>query len=58
VNWLPKLHNGCHLRRATTPPATRYSQSVDWLAIIRDLGWACAIALLIAVASNYVAALL
>jgi hypothetical protein len=31
---------------------------MDWLAIIRDLGWACAIALLIAIASNYVAALL
>jgi hypothetical protein len=39
-------------------PATRYSQNVDWLAIIRDLGWACAIALLIAIAGNYVAALL
>jgi hypothetical protein len=34
------------------------SQSMDWLAIIRDLGWACAIALLIAIAVNYVAALL
>jgi hypothetical protein len=47
-----------HLRRATTRPATRYSQSMDCLAIIRDLGWAVAIALLIAIAGNYVAALL
>jgi hypothetical protein len=39
-------------------PATRYSQSMDWFAIIRDLGWACAITLLIAIAGNYVAALL
>jgi hypothetical protein len=31
---------------------------MDWLAIIRDLGWAVAVALLIAIAGNYVAALL
>jgi hypothetical protein len=39
-------------------PAARYSRSMDWLAIIRDLGLACAIALLIAIAGNYMAALL
>jgi hypothetical protein len=36
----------------------RYPQSMDWLAIIRDLGWAVGIALLIAAAGRYVAALL
>jgi hypothetical protein len=45
-------------QRDMNAPATRYSQSMDWFAIIRDLGWACAITLLIAIAGNYVAALL
>jgi hypothetical protein len=31
---------------------------MDWVTIVRDLGWACAIALLIAIAANYVVALL